>query len=109
MKRPTLLTVSRHEVVAAALHQYTELFLQNEELNHKVDHLAFTCPAELFDKLDDYTPIQLRDMIALVDVGSEGDNAWSVQDMWSDSGLAARLVLSYPEVYFVFFDMFGVP
>jgi hypothetical protein len=109
MNRPTLLTVSRHEHVAAALHQYVEIFLQNEEFTHKVERLTFACPAELFDKLDDYAPKQLRDMIALVDVGAEGESAWSVQDMWSDNGVAARLVLSYPEVYFVFFDMVGNP
>lgn len=109
MKRPTLLTVSRHELVAVALHQYIDLFLQNEEIDHKVDHLAFTSPAELFDKLDDYTHKQLRDMIVLIDIGAEGETAWSVRDMWSDNGLAARIFLSYPEVYFVFFDMFGVP
>jgi hypothetical protein len=109
MNRPTLLTASRHEAVAGALHRYVELFLQNEEMNHKVDHLSFNCPAELFDKLDNYAPKQLRDMIALVDIGAERETTWSVQDMWSDNGLAARLVLSYPEVYFVFFDMSGVP
>jgi len=102
MNRSLLLIASRHAAVALALHQYIDLLFPICELNHRVEHIGFSSSAELFERLDGYQPEQLQETMVLFDIGAEGGGAWKVSDMRSERGLAAQLVMSYPEVYFVF-------
>lgn len=102
MNRPILLVASRHTAVAGALRQYIDLFFPNGELSHRTEQVSFSSSAELFERLDSYTPEQLRETMMLFDLGSEDGTSWEVSNMWSESGLAAQLLMSYPEVYFVF-------
>ncbi|HEX8424221.1 MAG TPA: hypothetical protein VF634_12450, partial [Pyrinomonadaceae bacterium] len=100
--RPTLLIASRHAPFAAALRLYIDLLCPRGELNHRIEHIGFTSAAELFALLDDRPPEQLRDMMVFLDVSGEEGGAWKVKDMWLEHGLAAQLLMSYPEIYFVF-------
>lgn len=102
MNRPLLLIASRHEAVAAALRQYVGLLFPNSEMSHRVEHFGFSSSAELFEKLDDYPPGQLREAMVLFDLSSEDGGSWEVRNMWSERGIAAQLLMSYPEVFFVF-------
>ena len=97
-----LLVASRHPWVAAALHESLGLLVPQNDLIHRVDRYSFSCAEELFEWLDHYPPEQLRDLMVLFDIGSETAQAWDVKMMRGESGLAAQLVLSYPEVYFLF-------
>lgn len=102
MNRPTLLVASRHAAVATALRQYVDLLFPNGELSHRTEHIGFSSSAELFEKLDGCPPQQLRETMVLFDLGPEEGGSWEVSNMWSERGLAAQLLMSYPEVYFVF-------
>ena len=101
MHRPYLLIASKRPGIAAAVASFFRLFLPCGELTHHVGCLVYSCPADLFDKLDARTPEQIRDTIILFDFEAEPD-PWNVRDMGGTSGLCAQLLLSYPEIYFVF-------
>jgi hypothetical protein len=102
MPRHLLLIASRHSAVAGALHQYIDLLFPNGELGHRTEHLGFSSSAELFEKLDGYAPEQLRETMVVFDLCAEDGSSWEVSNMWFERGLAAQLLMSYPEVYFVF-------
>lgn len=102
MSRPHLLIASRRPAVAASLHEFINLFLPSAELTHSVKHIGFKCSAELFDALDELPPKQLLNTMVVFDIGAEDESAWNVMQMRGDRALAAQLLLSYPEVYFVF-------
>lgn len=107
MSRPTLLIGSRYNSVAEALHQLTDLFLPNGELVHSVKHVGFVCAAELFEALDDLPPQKLLNTIVVLDLGAEDETVWNVTQMKGERGLATRLVLAFPEVYFIFVGASG--
>jgi len=107
MNRPTLLIASRQPATAFALYQAINLFLPNSELPHHIKHIGFNCSAELFEVLDELSPSQLLNTMLLFDAGAENENTWDVMQMNRDNGLAAQLVLSYPEVFFVFIGATG--
>lgn len=99
MNRRLLLLSSNHAPVAAALQQYCSLhFFQS----HQVECVAFSHPVDLFEALDEIKPEHLRDAMMIFHITEEDESMWDVDKMKDEQGLAAQLVLSYPEVYFVF-------
>src|SRR4051812_863335 len=107
MTRPTLLVASRRASVASALVQYFNLFLPQEGMSHEVRPVWFSCSAELFETLDGLTPQQLRESVVVLDLGAESGDPWGVESMGHERGLASHLILSYPEVYFIFVGASG--
>jgi len=107
MIRPILLLASRYQSVAEALHEVVDLFLPSAELTHKIKHVSFNCAAELFEALDDLPPKSLLNTMVLFDLGAEDETVWNMIQMKGERGLATRLVLSYPEVYFAFIGASG--
>jgi len=91
----------------SALSDYFGIFLPLAEMPHRVETAAFSCSAELFENLDERPAEQLRDMLMLFDIGAEDESTWNVQNIGGERGLAAQLLLSYPEVYIVFLGASG--
>jgi hypothetical protein len=102
MSRPSLLIASRSLTFAGTLIRYLGLFLPRDELTHSVQSLTFSHPAELFDRLDAIDPRALRETLVVFDVSLEDERRWWPLDLEKDLALDVQLVLSYPEVYFVF-------
>jgi hypothetical protein len=102
MDRLTLIIASRQPSVAAALHQSLSLILPSGELPHHISHVGFRCAAELFNVLDELPPGRLLNTMVIFDAGGEDVLAWDVMQMNRERGLAAQLVLAYPEIFFVF-------
>src|SRR5215211_5781689 len=102
MIRPLLLFASRNASVAAALHQHFELLLPACGLPHQIEHVAFSSSVELFAAIDAIPPEQLLETMIVFDISPEDESRWEVQNIQGDQGLAAQLILSYPEIYFVF-------
>lgn len=101
MRRFTLIIASPHAPVTSALAEFARLFLPQIHLEHRILPVQYSCAGELFEELDAIEPNQLRDTMVVLDMGGEDAGAWDVQNMY-DAGMAAQLVLSFPEVYFVF-------
>jgi len=104
MSRPLLLFASRHTSVAAALHQHFELFLPACNLPHEIRHIGFSSCMELFATLDSIEPEQLLDTMLVFDISPEEESTWNVKTIQGEQGLTAQLILSYPEIYFVFLE-----
>jgi hypothetical protein len=104
MIRPLLLFASRNASVAAALHQHFELLLPACGLPHQIEHVAFSSSVELFAAIDAIPPEQLLETMIVFDISPEDESRWEVQNIQGDQGLAAQLILSYPEIYFVFLE-----
>jgi len=107
MKRPLLLIASRRASVSTAIQQYINLFMTSSELHHRVQSLGYSHSAELFERLDEFPPEQLREMMVLFDIEEGDEYWWDIPNMGGESGLAAQLILSYPEIYFVFLGATG--
>ena len=102
MHRPKILVASRHENVAAALCQCLALGLPSDHFPHDVESIRFSCGADLFDQLDCRPAEGLRETLLVIDLpAKDRAGAWQVGDLYT-SGLATRLVLSYPEIYCAF-------
>lgn len=102
MSRPLLLVVAHETESAASLCQFINLFVPSNEITHSVKQVSYACPAELFETLDSLAPEQLLNTMVLFDTGTSESEAWNVMRMTGERGLLAQLVLSYPEIYFVF-------
>jgi hypothetical protein len=102
MNRPILLIASRNAVMVTALHKFLNLFSFQGNLNHRIVDISYVCAAELFENLDKLTPEEVRETMVLIDLNSESNNPWNVQNFMEEQGLASQLILSYPEIYFAF-------
>lgn len=102
MSRPILFIAAREPVIATALYQFLNLFARGDEFLHSVRQVNFNCPAELFEQLDKLSPEELFNTMVILDLSGEDSEVWNVIRMKGKRGLAAHLVLAYPEVYFVF-------
>lgn len=104
MSRPLLLFASRHESVASALRQQFELFIPTCKLPHRVEHVGFSSCTELFAALDAIPPEQLLNTMLVFDISAEEEGTLDVRNIHGEWGVATQLILSYPELYIVFFE-----
>jgi hypothetical protein len=102
MCRARLIVASRSETVVSALTSQLRLFLPQQDIPHKIEALPYSYAPDLFEFLDALGLDQLRETMMVLDADSEGITTWDVNDIGAHGGLAARLIMSYPEVYFVF-------
>lgn len=107
MNRPDLIIASRHTSVTAALFQQISFLISHHRAPHRLDTITFSCAEELLGTLDTIDTDQLLRTIVLLDLGSEDEHTWNVQTLKGEQGLAAQLVLSYPEIYFIFIGASG--
>ena len=100
MRRPQILIASSSKPVVATLRQVVGLVVPSPSLQHYTSHCHFQCREDLFALLEVKRDL---DCIAVVDLtpGPLTNNPWEL-GFTGQLGLASELVLSYPEVYFVF-------
>ncbi len=100
MNRPTLVLASGRPRTLAGLRRLAGLAVPSDDLPHEVVSLPFRCAAELFAGLDALPPERLREAMLVLELPPGAAGAWDVTNL-REAGLAARLLLSYPEVYCV--------
>ncbi|HEX4961004.1 MAG TPA: hypothetical protein VF173_09215 [Thermoanaerobaculia bacterium] len=100
MKR--LLITSRVPAIANALAHSVRTYTSSLGKPYRVQAIPFSSAEELFVSVDELTPAELRDAVIALDLDSELSDPWSVGQTGS-FGLAARLVLQYPEVFFAWY------
>jgi hypothetical protein len=101
MVRETLFVAARQRAIAESLVRFFRLFFPNEEIQHQIVPLVFSCFADLSQQIEETDPEQLRHAVLLLDATQETTNVWSLGKQ-SPLGVAAHFVLAYPEIYPIF-------
>ena len=101
MERPTLVIASRNRRTVKVFQSVLRLFIPGDVLQHALEAVVLSTKADLHDHLSTKTPARLRETMVLLDICGESD-PWSPGTQERGMGIAAEMVLSYPEVYFLF-------
>jgi hypothetical protein len=104
MPRPKLVLISKSAGVCGCFSWLLHL-LSPELIGHyEIELVTYCSGSELFDKVEAIEPQRLRDAFIIVcDLSDVDLIPWSVRHLgMSETGLAAALLLSFPEPYFVF-------
>jgi hypothetical protein len=101
-----LLIASRAPAIANALTHTVRTYTLSLGKPYGVQAVPFSSEDELFAFLDVFAPAELRDVLLIVDLDAELSDPWSVGQT-GPFGLAARLALQYPEVFFIWYSPKG--
>lgn len=102
MSAPTVLAASRSSLVANTLRALLEEVSAVLSLPHQIETFTYTHADHLIDRLACTDPEILRNSIVCLDLDPESCNAWDFRFDNTEAGLATRLLLALPEVYFIF-------
>jgi hypothetical protein len=85
-----------------------ELLSPPENTLHSVETLVFRNSAELFDRLNRLSAAEAAEAMVIYDASTDRHRLWDVAGIGlHDRGIGARLVLEFPEIYFIFFEASG--
>jgi hypothetical protein len=101
MVRETIFVAARQRAIAESLVRFFRLFFPNEEIQHQIVPLVFSCFADLSQQIEEMAPERLRHAVLLLDATQETTKIWNVGKQ-SPLGVAAHMVLAYPEIYPIF-------
>jgi hypothetical protein len=104
MERPLLIVASYASAALDALDSFFGLFMGQIALTHEIKRIGFRSGPELMQAIDEIPPARLRRTIALIHLSPGGD-PFNVNHFTDREGLGTALVLSYPEIHFLFLDV----